>query len=157
MRPLPTFTRTLRFTVAAHPSDRLDVVSRGFSIIALLLGSVEQRVVTAALLFNHASRVFPAVNRAKALAGSAVFPMRFATPINCRRAAGNASAQKRGKRYQSSSTTYRRILAFHVPSLLSAPSSATRPEKQGKIARTWDRIENRHCKQNSTTTIKRSS
>ncbi|MCH4547307.1 hypothetical protein G9X68_18160 [Rhizobium sp. WYCCWR 11279] len=155
MWPLPAFARTLRFPVAAHPADRLHIITRGFSVVALLLGSVEQRVVTAALLVNHASGVFPAMSGSKALAGSAVFPVRFATPIDCRRAAGNASAQKRGKRYQSSSTTSGRILAYHVHGLLSAPSSATRPEKQGKIARTWDRIENRRCKQNSTRTIER--
>lgn len=151
--PLPAFARALRFAVAAHAADRLHIVARGFSIVSLLLGSVEQRVVAAALLFNHGSRVFPPVNRPSAFAGSAVFPVRFATPMDCGCAARYASAQKRGERYKGRSIPIDRILSQHVLGLLSVPSSATPLEKQGKIARTWARTEKRQCEPNSARAI----
>jgi hypothetical protein len=145
---LPAFARTLGFTVAAHPADRLYVVACGFGIVSLLLGCVEQCVVATALLVNHASRVFPAVNRPKTFAGSAVFPMGLATPIDRGCAAGDASAQKHGEHYEARSIPTDGILFRHAIILLLAPSSATPLEKQGKIARTWDRKENPHCEPN---------
>jgi hypothetical protein len=89
--------RTLCFTVAAHPSDGLHIVARSFGIVSLLLGRVQQRIVAAALLIHHASRIIPAANCAETFAASAVFTMSLATPIDCGCGVRDTSAQKRGE------------------------------------------------------------
>jgi len=137
--PLPALARTLCFTVAAHPADGLHIIARSFGIVSLLLGRVEQRIVAAALLVHHASRIIRPVNRAETFAGSAVLPVRFAAPIDSGCGVRDTSTQKRGERDQNSSMPTGRVVSYHVLGLLSAPSLAMALEKQDKIARTWDR------------------
>lgn len=115
--PLAPFTRLFRFAVAAHPPYRLHVVPCSFRVVPLLLGRVEHRVVSPALLFEHAPRVLPAVSRTEALARLAVFPLGFAPPIGRRCMARDGSAENDGKHHKGGPIPTDRVLSCHFLSL----------------------------------------
>jgi len=130
LRPFAPLPRLFRFAVAAYPPHRLHIVPRGFRIVPLLLGSAEHRVVAPALLFKHAPRVLPAVNRTEALTGSAVFPLGFATPIGRRCTARDARAETHGKHRQGMPIPADRIVSCHV--MVSILCRGRRPRQESR-------------------------